>query len=313
MHHAETAAKNYYNTKIPHHQQPLSKDKIFMETMGTNEMTSFFYDCIDEGLEIKIIKWMKGRVPSLLRLLKMMQLKIIISLSSCVIILALRYSDLAKDIFLLHLLFLQLGNYAPGSFPMTIFWIFVCSIGITECANFFIVIRDEVFTTLHPAKKVALFLLSPFVPAYILYLKLCYELRCDSFTSVLVEEDKRGGNIEALVDIGQKADVAQQKVYDLILLSSKLQSAENVLENLPYFIVLAIIISSVTSSSSTVDDIGRIFVEETSALVYIFAVISFASMVKGQIQYLKACKNGCLGIKSTLMLVPYFIIGTASR
>ena len=88
---------------------------------------------------------------------------------------------------------------------------------------------------------------------------------------------------------------------------------QNVLENLTQVTILIMIISLSHTTTRGVENIEAAFVEENTLLGYALAVLSFTSVIRGQLTFLKANKNGCLSLTGTLIVVPYFIIGTFTR
>ena len=103
------------------------------------------------------------------------------------------------------------------------------------------------------------------------------------------------------------------EVKQIQLLLSRICCNENVLENMTHLSILCIIILESISYSSSVEAIYSLFMKKTRWLTYTLAVITFMSILKGQLNFLKANKNGCLSLKGTIILIPFFIFGTISR
>ena len=100
---------------------------------------------------------------------------------------------------------------------------------------------------------------------------------------------------------------------ELKLLTAKLQCTENVLENITQLTVLIIIILLSHTTTRAVVNIEAIFVGSNQALPNLLAALSFISIIRGQLTFLKANKAGCLSLKASLIVALYFIVGTCSR
>ena len=119
----------------------------------------------------------------------------------------------------------------------------------------------------------------------------------------------RGSGAKFLMSIVK----CETKCSQLQLIAAKLQGTENILENVTFFTVLVMVMSLSHTASRAVENIDNIFVEKNEFLGYILAVMSFLSIIRGLVTFLKANKNGCLGIKGTFLVTPFFVIGTCSR
>ena len=67
------------------------------------------------------------------------------------------------------------------------------------------------------------------------------------------------------------------------------------------------------SKTRAVENIDNIFVDDNKMLGYFLALISLFSMIRGQLTYFKANKNGCVGLIGTLFVIPYLVLGIGSR
>ena len=294
-------AEKYFR-EYPHERCDVDKDLHLMKSLGTNELTALFYDCIDRSLMIRYGLYFQLCMPSvLLKAYEGRKFRNIYAITLCVVSLSIRYSDLPKDIFFLYVIWLHLGNYKNGSFPIVIFWILFSSIITSEILHFITIIM---YRSRYMGRTAMALLATPLMPAFFMFenLHLYFKLdklrrQCCTKKQMLIEEIHK----------------LETKSYKLKLVTAKMQCTENVVENLTQFTILAMVISLSHTATRAVENIDRIFVKTNESLGYILAAMSFISLIGGQIRFLKANKNGCLGLKGSLFVIPYFVLGTCSR
>ena len=279
--------------------------ETLMEDLGTNDLTRFFFDCVEGSLTIKF----GLSFPQLITLWKKFNLGLLIELSNSVITLFLRYLDLSKDLLLLYIIWLQLGNYDSLSFPIAVFWTFFSAVVATEITNFFTISLDGNITgslSRKIASVICSLFLTPLMPAFHIHMYIALVLTrfnlINTTVSVLTLKEQR--NI---------LHYLQKCLYKLKALSAKLQANENVVENFTQVTLLLMSILLSHSASRVVENIDNIFVDDNSSLGYVLVGISLMNMVRGQINYLVAHKNGCSSLKGTFILAIYFLIGTSTR
>ena len=99
-------------------------------------------------------------------------------------------------------------------------------------------------------------------------------------------------------------------------LKVSLKMTENVLENYCQLFLVLIVLLTIGSDTRTMQlsGIDEILKGGDSAMfLYISAMISFVSLVKGHIDMVTAKRNGMVGIVGKLILLPYMLISIASR
>ena len=276
-------------------------DKHFLHILDTNELTSFFYDCIDRSIMIRFGSTVQRNLPKLLQFWEEWKFGYTFKVIQCIVVLSIRYSDLPKDILFLTLVWMQLGNYSGGSFPMVIFWTLCSSILASEIVHCITILMCQ--TPIIERRALAL-LITPLMPAFIMYEHLRLELKLHRLCREMNEPQKLQNEM---------VNTYMAKCSQLQLVTAKMQSTENTLENLPLLTILIMIISLSQSKTRGVENIDNIFVNDNESLGYFLAAWSFISMIRGQASYLKANKNGCLGLKGTVLVFPYFVLGTCSR
>ena len=289
-------AEKYYNEMK---STADSVDEYFMGVLGTNELTVFFYDCVDKSIMMKIGSFFQRNMPILLHIITKFYLQEIWKVIKCILSMSIRYSDLPKDILFIYIVWLQLGNYDINSFPIAIFWILLLSILCTEILNGFAIIM---YHSAPGRKKGITLLLTPAMPAYYMFkhlnLKLKLHKSCRQSNDTIVKDDIKEYELEC---------------NDLQLMNAKMQCTENILENLTQLTILIMMISLNNTRTRAVENIETLFVDTDATLGYSITVLSFFSMIRGQLTFLKACKSGCLSLTGTLIVSQYFILGTCSR
>ena len=95
-----------------------------------------------------------------------------------------------------------------------------------------------------------------------------------------------------------------------------LKMTENVLENYVQLFLVIIVVLTMGSETRTmqlsgIDEILK--GGDSTTFLYISAIISFVSLVKGHIDMVTAKRNGIVGIVGKLILLPYMLISIASR
>ena len=298
---ARIAAKDYYQIHVIG-----PKDNFFMDNFGTNDLTAFFYDCVNDAFTIRVLHVLQQRIPNIYAICKKILTNIISKVILCVFSLALRYSDLSKDILLLYIIWLQLSNYDYNSFPMTIFWTLLSSLVITEACNMLIITMfEEALDGRHYImKQFRRLIMTPFMPAIYMFRRLVLHLEKQK----LLQDSDRADRWKEITKNLQEANV---KNHNLQLVSAKLKANENILENLVSLTILILISLLSTTTSRIGDNFDQLFLNENSYMGSILVTMSFISLVMGQLQFLKANNDGCL--TGIFILIPYFILGTASR
>ena len=301
-------AKSHYGQIAVEANIPLV-DEYFMETMGTNEMTAFLFDCVSEAFVVKVTKFFSRAFPCLFTMIRRRLFHRCCIIGEHVFYLVVRYFDLAKDMLLVFIVWLQLGNFDTGSFPSITFCVLVASILSSEAFNLSLVVQGDLLEISSKKKYLFVFIM-PLLPAFFIYkcllkrlqeLDLTYLMR--SIEVQMHQEKKR--------QVSQTMDGCMMTIRRLNLHSASLQCTENIIENIPQLSIVMLVTLLSLSNTRTVANIDRLFVNDNQYLGYIFMLATMASMIRGNLSYLKAHKNGCqMGF---LTLITYFFTGVLSR
>ena len=275
-------------------------DEYFMNVLGTNETSVFFYDCVNKSIIIRIGSYFQRNIPRMLLAMTNTYIQNIIIITQQVIIMSVRYSDLPKDVLFLYIIWIRLSSYQSTSFSMVIFWTLLLSITATEIVHCVSIMQYHTTTVI---RKAINFLMAPLMPAFHLYEHMKLKMRLRQLCRI-------GANFEVTTE---RIIEYESKCIELELLSAEMQCTENILENLTQLSVLTIILSLGQTSTKTVENISATFLDDNLSLSYILATMSFMSMIRGQLTFLKANKNGCLSMTGTLVTTPYYVVGTCSK
>ena len=304
------AAIEHYNVNIHTHSKRRVRDHLFLESMGTNELTAFFYDCANQAVMIQIYSCLTKRMSWLFKIMKKeVNLKLVV-ITGHVTFLVVRYSDFAKDMFLLYIIWVRLGNYEFSSFPMIIFCILALSILSCELANFIIFLVNQDFKRLKATTKILLAFVFPLIPAIFLF--KCLKQKLSQLDEIELMKKEMGlKRNSSSHEISKKLEKELKTMRDLNFVSANMQCIENVLENIPQLTIVVLITLLSHTSTRTVENIDGLFVKGNQHLGYMFILLTILSLIRGQLSYFKAYKNGCqMGI---MVLFPYFSIGVVSR
>ena len=119
---AAPLANKYFDNASVMDNHFCTRDEFFLDALGTNELTSFFYDCIDQSLSIRIMTYLKVNIPIIVILLKMELFKFTLNVIQFIVTMFAKYVDLPKDLLLLYIIWIQLVNTDSGLFSLSIFW-----------------------------------------------------------------------------------------------------------------------------------------------------------------------------------------------
>ena len=189
---------------------------------------------------------------------------------------------------------------------MIIFWILVTSIATTELTNYLTIIHlQDDRANCH--LNILLLPLAPLFPAFYTYEILHHEL----LKHKLINKYKKYQTRTNLILMSQQIKEADGKIYKFQHVLANLHLNENILETIPQLTILLMIILLKCTTSRMVDNLEGIFINGNDNIVYLIMIMSVLSLTKGQIDFLKAKKNGCSS--GILVLIAYFFIGITSR
>lgn len=306
---AKTIAAKYYEYAASINKMACPNDEYFMRYIGTNKISVFFYDCVNRSVSVKVISFFNNHMPKIFHLWNNHHVSMMRITFKCIITLTLRYSDLPKDLLLLYIIWIQLLATDSGMFSVSIFWTLVFSIVTSEIMHVFtIMMNNKNSKTKSVIKMLHDTLATPIMPAIYQF----RHLKLKIVTKRLLDKVSKKCN-KNIKQAQQELQELDCKMHRLDVISAKLHCNENVLENLFQVTILVIFVLLSYTNSKTVESIDYLFLKKDNAITYILTLMSLISMIRGQINFLKANKNGCLGLVGTVITIPYFLIGIASR
>ena len=306
--------QEHYSGDVKLHSKQLVRDEYFMEAIGTNEMSAFFYDCATNAVTIRVFLVMTKYLHWLFKIMRTVCAQKIIIITQHVIYLMVRYFDLAKDLLLLYIIWIRLGNYEDGSFPAMTFWILSFSIVSSEIMSCIIIVVKCDFSGQKITSRLVFTLITPLIPALFIYTRLQQSLLALREIVLMKQDHMVISSINPPsheYEINLNLELNMKKIRQLNFLSANMQCSENIFENIPQLTLVLLITLLSHTTTRTVENIDRLFVNENHYLGYILILLTILSLVIGQLNYLKAFKNGCqMGI---ITLIPYFSVGVVSR
>ena len=304
---ATDVANKYYNSASNFNHLYYTKDELVMNILGTSELAVFLYDCIDNSLANRTVTYIEDHI-AVFSVLKMLRIDAVFDIIQCIWSLFSRYVDLPKDILLLYIIWIQLVNSDTGSFSISIFWACASSVLASEILHLMTIMTYRDLTNYSAARRIGTYITFPVMPAFFIVRVLKLKLMKNRLLDKLDVENQSLHQMRYYY-----IEEIDNEVKQIQLFISRICCNENVLENMTHLSILCIIILESFSYSSSVEAIYSLFMKKTRWLTYTLAVITFMSILKGQLNFLKANKNGCLSLKGTIILTPFFIIGTISR
>ena len=290
---------------------------FILQNMGTNDSVGWFYDLLDKSLTVKFEENVLPKLALMRNLLRFnSHIRIVQVLGNNFMKLTLYYTDVCKDVLLAELIYSHvivntsaLTLSEEDNFPVVMFFAIVASILIAEFCNLVTLITHPEFAMWPRTKRVISAILTPLMPAYILLSQFWQELNLFQLVGKM-KNAKKGETRASLAYMWQKS---REKSVKMTALLYEFRANENSTEHLFQLVLLAIIIEFARTSSPVLAGFNKVFVEEGSSLVYLSALMSVFSLVRGPVAYLKSLKNGFLGIIGSIILIFYFAIGTMMR
>lgn len=280
------------------------KDEELMESLGTNELTAFFYDCVNESFSVRCLCVLQPWLQSFFSMWNEWNFHPLCEICLCIMNLSLRYSDLSKDLLLLYIMWLQLGNYEFGSFPMAVFSVLASSIVMSEIGNFVVTfMNDRLSKKMNPKKVFATLILTPLIPAFYMYKILLLKLK-------QLQIIRSYSEASILNEVTQSLLNTEEEINRIQLTSSQMHCWENLVEQFVQLTIVILITLLGNTSSRGVEKFDTLFVDGNSYMGAILVMMSLVSVVRGQIYFLKANKNGCTA--GIFIIIPYVLIGISA-
>ena len=305
-----------FELEVEMHEDEDGANIHIMKNIGTYDSVGRWYDLLDESISVGIETFLYHKLPHpIYNLIRNHHVLIFTIIISNFLKITLYYTDLYKDAFLAYIIYSQvvvqpngLIFSGSGSFPTTMLLIIVFSICATEVLNCLTLVSHPEFSTWKTITKIVSVVFSPLVPAYMIVLEAWNEIK----VAILINEMSElvitwENHLEGLLTDAKK------NTYNFKFLALEFRANDNSIEHFSQLTVIVLIILFSITSSPLFADFDKVFINVGSNIVFLSALMSICSLVIGPVAYLSSRKNGFLGIVGTLILIPYYAIGAATR
>jgi hypothetical protein len=287
-------------------------DEYYFKIFGTNELTSYIYDILDNSLSIKIDLFMASKCPKFVATVfatdyfKMATIYVLF-----IVRIVLHYADFVKDIVLLRKIWTNmLANSTRtflediSEFPAAVFCIILISIVITELLTIYTFITSSTFKGYDKSKKGCSLLLFPLIPSIVLHQTFKLELKQMFMLSKVNPTN---------YNINYHYKTCKKDIKSLLSLRSNLRYNENVAEHFPRLVVLILILILRKTATPTVAQMDKIILNNNEIFMLLSTSWSFVSLLKGQLFYIKATKDNSVRTLGQIIALLYFAIGLTGR
>ena len=279
--------QNDNNVKLTH--------EYYFRVLETNTASAIFYDNVENGLFFRMIKSFTQH-----RFIRPLHgyatVMLLVNMTVVFSQILVYYQDLLKDVLLTH----RIYTFLPDLLPVILFIVTCSSIILGELANMMVILNYQPWSF-----KMRLFAILPpfilFVPAIIKY-----------------KIHKIGTTMKKLVKYRASRSSFQRasgKLQSYRTLAVNLRNNENIMEHLPQLLVLIILILISKSMTATVPlhISSNLVPVGDDMLLVASAMISFFSLVRGQLGNAIIHKKSFVPFLGKIVLLLYFTIGTAVR
>ena len=265
---------------------------FFYKQLGTCHAASVFFDNIDNGWFFRKKKYCR-KITCIQQILENLVVLFTVKTVFYMSIVLTYYLDIFKDILLSH----RLYTFLPDELPAILFSLTVTSIVLGELANIVAVLHFKAWSR---SQRLFASLFIYMVPAMISYRMYRIERKIDHLAGRIMEKRE-------LLKLFSSLE-------NLTALRSQLRANENTLEHLPQLITLLLLILIKKTKTSTVSlYLSQNLVPENELIFFASALVSFLSLVRGQLFVLNAKKNGFLPLVGKLILLGYYVTGIFGR
>ena len=293
---------------------------FILQQMGTNDSIGRFYDLLNKSISVKVELFISKKMSLLFKVVTNSYISMTRDIITSLFRVAIYYTDIYKDIYLAVIIYRQVIAHPNGlilsgesSFPTIIFINVILSVCVTETCNLFVLITNPHFATWNKAKMILAAIFVPFIQAYLEFNILFHELNMFRVVNIF-KENEFDQNIPSW-ERHKRVMLSKTKntIFRLNSLIQDLKATENSFEHFHQLLLLMVIILFSKTSTQLFLGFNKVFIDERSDLIYLSVLLSFGSLVNGPLGHLSSRKNGFIGIVATLILAPYFAIGSMTR
>ena len=268
----------------------------FFWKLGTTDVANIMFDCVDNGLGLRVKKYVAQKSPQFWQKVNLMQENLHVPLLIAFIFG--HYIDIFKDVFLASDFsqFLR-GRVLYEPFSLTLFLLMVFSIVSGLFANIIIVMTFEYWSWKQKLFGCIFIVLAPAAVQY----------RIFRLKSTLIQSAKTCRDEEEI-------SIMRRDLETMVYLKARFRANENILE---HFIQLTILftLSLIKDSKTTTapPHIAKYVVETSGFFLFASSAWSYISLVRGQINLTSSKKYSFVPFVGKIILVIYFTLGTGAR
>jgi hypothetical protein len=294
-------------------------DDYYLNYLGTNESTKYFYDIIDNSWVFQVYTRFTTICPMPVKIMstniKMLRLNQCLKFLVRVMF---HYVDLVKDVILL----IQIWQYMLGSnlktffayeFPAVTFVIILTSLAASEISLILILISSNVYAIYSIREKVLSVLLIIVMPAVTQYQEMILEMKK---LNILVKTKQIIGNEnlnESKLYVNMHLSTIREKIQIITALRVDFRANTNVLEHFVQLVLLLLILLLRETNTANVVQMNKIFFDVNYVFIILSSTWSFVSLLRGQLAYIEALKNNCIPMLGKVILLSFYTIGLAGR
>jgi hypothetical protein len=309
---AKNLIQPYHLMELTYNQsQTEFVDEHYFNMYGTNDLTAYMYDILDNSLGIKINSLFQKKCPKFaLALFTRTYFKILTIYLLFFLQIVLHCADLVKDIFLIrqiwkHMMGNSIGIFLDNifEFPQVIIMVMITSIVTTELSSIRTLFYSATYRRFGKLKKLFAMLLFPLIPSIVLYQQLELE----------VEQLYIQSKVKVTKSNNSHFKTCQKNLKKLVSLRSNLKANENVAEHFPQLVIMLLILALRKTMTPTVAKMDKIFLNNNELFIVLSTSWSFINLIKGQIFYIIAIKDQFVTFLGQIILSLYFVIGMSKR
>ena len=271
-------------------------NRHFFDELGTTDVSKILFNSIDNGLMLRLKKYVAREMPQLWRSVKRMQGNLHFPL--LIFFVFGHYLDIFKDVFLASdFSSLLKGQCRVDPFSLGLVLLMVFSILLGQLANMIVVATLERLSGRQKLLGCVFIVLAPAAVQY----------RISRLSSRL--------NQAAKTCIDEKEITEARKDLSLMMdLKARFRANENILEHFLQLIVLLILsLIKESKTATTPPHLAKYVVEKTGFFLYASSVWSFISLLRGQLSLTISRKNGFVPFTGKIVLAIFFTICTGVR
>jgi hypothetical protein len=310
--------KYYEQEKIFQGGNVNKADTFYLDTMGTNMVTSLFYDYVYGSLIISLRRLLAPFFTrdTVVRVKSALAYRKIIVMAKFCISTFFHYLDLVKDTLLVVQMLavaivISEGTVTIGhnkNTTVTFAVLFFVTIAISELFNILLILNRKDFKSIGKDRCLSIFVI-PAARAFFRYREAQMDLKMTETLAFM-----RTGKISMAEGEGRLIRYTE-RFTDLRTLRLDFRSSDNVLEHFPQLTILAVlfILEHQSVADSRYAPLANIFLDTNSYFIWFSTSSSFLSVVIGHLHYMKVRNRGYSVMVGLPVQVTYYVVCCLAR